>query len=938
MIEDDLQRRLPEFVDYRRTHLRGDEKGEAQVFLERLFQAFGHAGLREAGATLEDRLSASGRHTRFVDLMWKPRCLIEMKKAGTDLTTVYRQAFDYWVAAVPDRPRYVVLCNFDELWVYDFDQQLDFPMDKIQLAELPHRWEALTFLLPQEAAPTFRHNLVAVTRDAAARVARVFTRLVDRGVHRAAAQRFVLQCVMAMFSEDIGLLPRSYFTHSVRECLDRGGDPYDLVFGLFREMNTNGATPAGRFAGTPYFNGGLFTKIQPITLEPDDLAALDEAALQDWSYVRPEVFGTLFEGSMDEGERHATGAHFTSQADIMKVVGPTIVEPWRDRIASARNIAELEALLGDLFAYRVLDPACGSGNFLYVAYRELRRLEVDLLNAIDERRRSAAIRGQRAYAYVTPDHFYGMDTNAFAVEIAKVVMMLGKKLSADELDADQPVLPLDSLDTNIVAGDALFESWPRADAIIGNPPYLGRRKMVQELGAEYVQRLGRRHPHVAGVSDFVCHWFPLAHDHLPDGGRAGFVATNTIRENDSRVSSLDYIEDHGGTITNAVSSQPWTGDAAVHVSIINWYKGPLEGPHVLWLNNSALRLEVPKISTTLRPQVDLRHAQQLRVNMQPKVCFQGQTPGITSAFTLDQAQRDELVRANPRSALFVRPFIGGEDVLAGGPPSRYVIDLPHDDLLEAEFSAPGAVAHLRALVLPVKQAAADKQAAANITLSDGAGRNAHRARFLANWWQQAYRRRDMIAAIEPLDRYIALTIVAQEKRLSIYAFVDARIRPAATLQVFAFDDDYSLGILSSSIHRAWFEARCSTLETRLRYTPESVFNYFPWPQNPTASSVAEVAAAAAAIQQQRRVYLSRGASLKRVYDALREPGTNRLRDLHGDLDSAVYRAYGFSPEDPLLGQLLALNLDLADQPASEARGPGGHGLPGARTSGFKITG
>ena len=368
----DLNRRLLELVDYRLTHLRGDEKGEAQIFLERLFRAFGHEGLREAGATLEDRVSSAGiKNTRFVDLMWKPRCLVEMKKAGTDLSTVYRQAFDYWVIAVPDRPRYVMLCNFDELWVYDFDQQLDFPMDKLTIDELPHRWEALTFLLPQETAPTFRHNLVEVTRDSAALVARVFVQLVSRGVDRKTAQRFVLQSVMAMFSEDIGLLPRSYFTRAVHDCLDTGADPYDLLFGLFREMNNPGLTSGGRFAGTPYFNCGLFTEVQPLTLQPDDLAALGQAVVQDWSHVRPEVFGTLFEGSMDAGERHATGAHFTSQADIMKVVAPTIIDPWRERIGNARNIGELEALLGDLFAYRVLDPACGSGNFLYVAYREL---------------------------------------------------------------------------------------------------------------------------------------------------------------------------------------------------------------------------------------------------------------------------------------------------------------------------------------------------------------------------------------------------------------------------------------------------------------------------------------------------------------------------------------------------------------------------------------
>ena len=530
-----------------------------------------------------------------------------------------------------------------------------------------------------------------------------------------------------------------------------------------------------------------------------------------------------------------------------------------------------------------------------------------------------------------------MDTNAFAVEIAKVVMMLGKKLSADELDADQVVLPLDTLDANIVTADALFTPWPKADAIIGNPPYLGRRKMVQELGADYTQRLARNHPHVVGVSDLVCYWFPLAHDQLNEGGRAGFVATNTIRENDSRVSSLDYIVDRGGTITNAVSSQTWSGDAAVHVSIINWHKGPLPGPHILWLNDSELRLELPQISTTLKPQVDLRRAQQLRVNMHPKTCFQGQTPGITNAFTLSQDERHQLLQTDPRSGLFIHPFLGGEDVLAGRPPTRYVIDLPQDDLVDAELAAPGAVARLRELVLPTKQAAADQQAAANAALQKGSNRNEHRARFLANWWQLAYRRREMVQAIERLDRYIALTITAQEHRLSIYSFVDARIRPAATLQVFAVDDDYSFGVLSSAIHRTWFEARCSTLETRLRYTPESVWNYFPWPQHPTDQAVAGVAQAAAAIQTLREGYLRDGASLKKVYNALREPGSSKLRRLHETLDAAVYRAYGFSPDDPLLAQLLALNLELAGQLEAEVRGLGGKTLVGSRTTQCMIT-
>lgn len=256
-------------------------------------------------------------------------------------------------------------------------------------------------------------------------MAHVFTALVERGAERMDAQRFVLQCVMAMFSEDIGLLPGLYFTRAVENCLEKNEDPYDLILGLFRAMNTPGTTPGGRFVGTPYFNGGLFSSIPPVTLEQRELEALHTAARTNWSFVRPEIFGTLFEQSMDAGERHATGAHFTSQADIMRVVGPCIVDPWRHRIEQAKTIGDFERLLADMFNYRVLDPACGSGNFLYVAYREMRRLEADVRERIQSRRHKDTAQ-QAALTYVTPDHFLGIDVNPFAVGVAKVTMLLAR--------------------------------------------------------------------------------------------------------------------------------------------------------------------------------------------------------------------------------------------------------------------------------------------------------------------------------------------------------------------------------------------------------------------------------------------------------------------------------------------------------------------------------
>ena len=942
---EDLRPNLSAFVAWRQQHLRGDEKGEAQTFLDRLFKAFGHEGAIEAGAIYEDRVKRTIDYlgVGYADLMWKPRVLVEMKKAGADLGRHFRQAFEYWQMAVPDRPRYVVLCNFDEFWVYDFDQQLDAPMDVVRIEDLPYRYEALAFLLPDNPQPIFNNDLVEVTRDAAAKVSGVFRSMVDRGVDRREAQAFVLQCVVAMFAEDIGLLPSHFFTRTVTADANNGREAYDLLGSLFREMNAPGRTPGGRFEGTPYFNGGVFSAIQPVEMTSEELAAMRAACETNWSAVRPEIFGTLFETSMDKGERHAYGAHFTSQADIRKVIGPCIVRPWMERIDAAKTIKDYEQILMDMWNFRVLDPACGSGNFLYVAYREMRVLEAEAKRRLFERTRGGE-RAQDAFSYVTTDHFLGMDSNPYAVEVAKVTLMMAKKLASDELEGGQEdVLPLDNLDDTIRYGDALLNPWPTADVIVGNPPYLGRRKMADELGAAYVGQLDDRYPN-PGVSDLVTYWFPLAHEALPDGGRCGFVATQAIRDNASRKRSLDYVVAHDGVIVEAVSSQPWSGDAAVHVSIVNWVKGSRHAPagdRILWLDNGDLRLPVPVIPSTLRAVTDVTKAVDLAVNKKPKVCFQGQTTGNVKGFRLTRDEAEAMVRMDPGSAPFVRPMISGDPMLATLGISQYVIDLPHTDAVKVNQAAPGAVAHLREHVLPGRRAAAMEEQENNaeaLALSPKFKVKKHHQNFLSKWWRHAYRRDDMLEALAQLKagRYIALVIVAAEDRLSVYNFVSTDVRPDASLQVFALDDDYSFGVLSSSLHRAWFDERCSKLKRDPRYTPTTVWNSFPWPTNPSSTAVTAVAEASRAIIELRQEYLDDEVTLAAMYDALREPGQSKLRDLHAALDGAVVEAYGFSPDDDPLAQLLALNLAIGEQPEIGRR-PGADQLEGAYTTTYRLT-
>lgn len=906
----DLKADLSAFVAWRNEKLRGDEKGEAQSFLDRLFRALGHEGVQDAGAEFESRLrKREDRGTGFADLMWKPRVLIEMKKAGTPLRKHYRQAFDYWVRAVPDRPRYVVLCNFDEFWVYDFENQLDEPVDVVRIEDLPQRWEVLGFMLPTEVPPTFGNDLVQVTRAAAAEVALVFTSMKERGVSTVVAQRFVLQCVMAMFSEDIGLLPRHSFTEAITDA-HTGAEAFDLIGGLFHEMNAPGKTPGGRFKDTPYFNGGLFAHVHPQELTNSELALLRDAAQTDWAGVRPEIFGTLFEGSMDSGERHARGAHFTSQADIAKIVGPCIVDPWRERVDASTKVGELNALLTDLMTYRVLDPACGSGNFLYVAYRELRRIEHEITEKLRAKRGSQ----QASLSYVQPENFLGIDNNPFAVEVAKVTMQLGKKLAADELGDEGTILPLDNLDGVISCSDALFSPWPRADVIIGNPPYIGRRGMIGELGADYVARLDEKYG-PQGVADFVTYWFPKAHDHLPDGGRAGFVGTKSIKQGDGRKASLDYIVDHDGVIFDAVSHMPWSGEAQVTVSIVNWQKGGVPpAARVLWLEDGQRRVEVAEISGSLSALTDLRTTETLGANKDS--FYQGQTFGVVEAFKVSGTEARALIRAEPADAEVIHAVLGGQEMLHSTDVNDWVIDIPGRDSDDVWARYPKLLAYLEPTAMADRQAKAQAQVAVNqeiLARNRDARTNVHHVRFAENWWMLGYRRAEMLEALEKLPRYIVLTRTSSELRGPVFSFVDPRFHISDSAVAFPFSDDYSLGVLQSKLHTDWFREKCTTLETRLTYTSKNVGGHFPWPQDPTVEIVDRVAQAAAKIVEHRAKSFSMGVTLAQQYDVLRRPGKSTLRDLHAELDSAVMDAYGFDPHADVLAQLLALNHVLAER-------------------------
>jgi len=932
----EVTERLQEFLDYAKL-LKGDEKGEAQVFCDRLFQAFGHKGYKEAGAELEFRIKKkSTKGTSFADLIWKPRLLLEMKKRGENLFHHYQQAFDYWVHAVPNRPRYVVLCNFDEFRIYDFDKQIDEPVDVVALSDLPRRYPALNFMFPDDPDPVFGNDLEAVSREAADKVAQLFNSLIKRGVDRAEAQRFVLQTVVAMFAEDIGLLPASMVYNLAHDCLHNGQSAYDQFGALFRQMNDQAPAKGGRFRNVPYFNGGIFRTIHPIDLQSEELeliAGEDGAATKDWSKVNPAIFGTIFQQSMDADERHAYGAHFTSEADILRIVTPTIVRPWRERIAQASTMKDLLALRAELMNFKVLDPACGSGNFLYLSYRELVRVEIALMAKLKETVSEKNFRDQsKSLTLISPRQFYGIDRDSFGVELAKVTLMLAKKLALDEaidvfereqmelpLHSDE-ALPLDNLDENIACADALFYDWPEVDAIIGNPPYQSKNKMQKELGRVYVNEVRAQFPDVDGRADYCVYWFRKAHDHLKNGQRAGLVGTNTIRQNYSRIGGLDYIIENQGTITEAVSTMKWSGEASVDVSIVNWIKGKVKGKGRLYAQKGHdpaqgwSYQDIDLIGPALSYAHDVTQARTIKANAARGGCYQGQTHGH-EGFLVDTEQAAAFRSADSQNAEVLFPYlianelIGREDSL----PQRYVIDFHPKDILDAKkygllFN------HIQSLVLPDREAAAEEEEQRNkeaLSADPDAKTNHHHANFLKKWWLLSWSREHMIEDIGSLSRYI---VCGQVTLRPVFDFVCPEIRPNAALIVFPYEDDYSFGILQSGIHWIWFTNRCSTLTGRFRYTSNTVFDSFPWPQAPTLNAVKKVADAAVELRELRRALkLKHDMSYRELYRVLELPGTSPLKDAHAKLDEAVRDAYGMKKSDDPLSFLLDLNQAVANR-------------------------
>ena len=851
----------------------GNERQEAQTFLIELFACYGQR--LDDVATFE-QFTAGG----FVDLLWPRVCLFEMKSSSEAkrLARHRPQALGYW-RDVSDSdmpaPRYVVLCAFDRFEIWEPGRYPNDPRVEFELSELPDRCTSLLFLAGDE--PVFSAHQEEVTLDAVDKLAQLYISLDDRAEGAPDdRRRFVLQAVWCMFAEDLGQIPRQGFTRIVEDLISnpRRSSADDLGR-LFETLNdpAKERPSHGLYAGVPYANGSLFAQAARIDLDPEELAMLRAAADSNWRQVQPSIFGSLLQGVFGREKQWQIGAHYTHEAEIQKIVEPTIVRPWRERIESLETIRDVQAAQHDLLNYVVLDPACGSGNFLYVAYRELRRIEAAIAERGEQLARDAGRPDQAGISGFFPlQNMRGIELEQFGVDLARVTLWMAQRLAAEELGFDERTLPLTDL-SGIQRADALKTDWPRADAIISNPPYHGSQNLRSVLDADYVEWLGSHFG--VGLKDLCVYWFRRAADQMEPDTRAGMVGTNSISQNRARGASLNYVVESGGVITDAVSKQKWPGDAVVNVSIVNWIDEPSEPVEEFILDGEP----VAGINTRLRESlVPIEEYGALEPNL--RRAFQGPIP--VGAFYLTPEEAEELLaRDDADYGKVVRPYLIGDDITEDPlqKPRRWIIDFAVMPLEEA-MNFPAALELVRERVKPER---------------DANRRKARRER----WWQFGEKAVGMRAALDRFPRYIAGN--AQGKRF-LFAWADASVCPSNLTNVFAFDDDHSMGVLTSSAHIAWAMSESSTLRVDLRYTPTSCFETFPWPEPTPKQQDGIGRLSAALIERRQAICVERGIGLTELYNGVDEGAWSDLRKLHHDLDAAVLRAYGWPAsiaDDPL---------------------------------------
>jgi len=924
------------------------ERGGAQAHFDDLCDLLGVDKPRDPESYCFERgAKKAGGGDGWADV-WKRGCFgWENKKPGRDLNAALKQLTDY--ALRLENPPLLVVCDRERIIIHTAFTGYPEQPREIRIEELTDpgtlqllRW---VFTDPEKLRP--EKSTAAITGEAAGKFAGLAMAMRGRGLEGQQVAHFLVQCLFCMFAEDEELLPGKVFTGILKNAGDDARKAASRIKRLFVAMREEGGGEYGDH-DIAWFNGGLFKTVDIPALIPDDLAALHKAARMDWRAIDPTIFGTLFERSLDPTTRAPLGAHYTDTATIAKLIHPLITDPLLAQWQTAKAViaaglgkgkkskahkdanAAWQGFLMRLSRFRVLDPACGSGNFLYLALIALRDVERKVLIEAQE------LAGYQPELWLrTGSHnILGLEINDYAAELARTTVWIGDiqwcRRNGREIIRNPILRSLDSIEHRdaLLNPDGSEASWPEADVIVGNPPFLGGSKKRGELGGDYFDALAKCYgSRVPGGANLVTYWFEKARAQIEAGKvmAAGLVATSAIRSGANR-KVLDRIV-ATTKIFEAWSDEEWVNDgAAVRVSLICFGKG--EGVRLDGMPVTVIHADL----TGSDGGLDMTMAGKLVENL--GTAFKGAEK--SGAFDIHgDLARQWLKQPNPNglpNSDIVKPWANGQDIVKR-PSDTWIIDFGIDisqgvaSLYEKPFE------HILHFIKPERDKNNDR------------GRR-------ENWWRFGRNGADFRNACNGLKRFICTPRVSKHR---LFVWFNALTSPDSRLCIIARSDDSTFGIVSSRFHEVWSLATCSWhgVGNDPTYNAHSVFETFPFPAGLTPADTANGAPngpvaekindAAIRLNQLREAWLNPTEWVDWVITPEEEkagfpkrpvakPGhetdlkkrtlTNLynlrpawLESAHRELDAAVASAYGwadYTPEmtdETILSRLLAMNLE-----------------------------
>jgi hypothetical protein len=852
------------------------EEAEAKSFWDAFFHVFGIH--RRRVASFEVPVNKADGRGGFIDLLWKGMLLVEHKSRGRNLDRAFRQAFDYF-PGIKDRdlPRYVLVSDFARFRLYDLDQdqQHEFP-----LSDLHNNLQLFGFVAGYQSRSFGREDPVNV--QAAEKLGRLHDLLMASGYEGHPLEVLLVRLLFCLFADDTALFERQQF----RDYLDQrtaedGSDLGMHLAQIFQVLDTPRdrrlKTLDDQLAAFPFVNGHLFAETLPIASFNSIMReSLLECCSLDWSRISPAVFGSLFQSIMDARARRNLGAHYTSETNILKLIRTLFLDDlWAEfhRIKGNRN--KLFAFLKKLCRLHFFDPACGCGNFLVIAYRELRLLELEVLRHV--RQNDQLMLDVFQLIGVNVDQFHGIEIEEWPARIAEVALWLTDHQMNIETSKEFGMyfarLPLKKA-PHIVQGNALRMDWrdvvapERLSYLLGNPPFVGSKFLNSdqrnEVAAAFQGVKG------AGVLDYVACWYQKAAEYMADnpGIRAAFVSTNSITQGEQVGVLWPELFRQGIRIHFAHRTFQWSsearGKAAVHCVIIGF---GLQEVSDRWLfdydtpKSEPQAVKVKNINPYLvdGPTVVLQNRSK-PICPVPTIGI-GNKPIDGGNYLLTPEAKDAFLVMEPGAEKCFRRWIGSDEFINGY--ERWCLwlgDCPPDELRRMP-EALKRVDRVRAFRLASKSAPTRK-------LADTPTR---------------FHVENM-----PTGNYLIVPKVSSERRAFIpIGFMGPETLCSDLVFIIAYATLYHFGTLSSTMHNAWMRAVCGRLKSDYRYSAGIVYNNFPWPE-PTDEQRSAIEAAAQGVLDARAKYPT--ATLADLYDPLAMPPD--LVKAHKALDRAVDAAYG----------------------------------------------